>query len=109
MNRALEFDYQQTYKLMRKFRNFSKDEANIVDYLMQLDAFEGTYSDFTRAIGAKDSCMTNIRKSLLKLSDMGIVHIVHKYCDEERKGKRSNPMKACYIMDGWLDTFLNED
>ena len=47
----MDFDYGETYILMRKFRELTKQEVRIMDYLMKMDVFEGTYSELAKAIG----------------------------------------------------------
>ena len=99
----MEFDYQQTYQLMRKFRDLGNTEVLIMDYLMQTDVAEVTVSQLARIIGQDSS---NTQKALNKLEKRGIVCIVRKYYEDERKG-RCNPMKECYIVDGWLHCLLH--
>lgn len=38
---TMNFDYGETYTLMRKFRELTKQEVRIMDYLMKMDVFEG--------------------------------------------------------------------
>lgn len=37
---------------------------------------------------------------------MGIVNIVNVYYEDEAKDHNSNPMKSCFIVDGWMYAFL---
>lgn len=101
----MNFNYSETYTLMRKFRELTKQEVRIMDYLMKMFVFEGAYSDLARAIGDEALC-SNVRKSLLHLQSMGIVNIVNVYCEDEAKEHKNNPMKACFISDGWMYAFL---
>ena len=39
MSDTMGFDYGETYTLMRKFRDLTKQEVRIMDYLMQMDVF----------------------------------------------------------------------
>lgn len=105
MSYTMNFDYGETYTLMRKFRELTKQEVRIMDYLMKMDVFEGTYSELTKAIGDETLC-SNVRKALLHLQSMGIVNIVNVYYEDEAKDHKSNPMKACFIVDGWMYAFL---
>lgn len=100
-----DFDYGETYTLMRKFRDLTKQEVRIMDYLMKIDVFEGTYSELAKAIGDETLC-SNVRKALLHLQSMGIVNIVNVYYEDEAKNHKSNPMKACFIVYGWMHAFL---
>ena len=100
------YDYKQTYRLMRKFASLSINEIRIIDYLMQTDVAELTYSGLTEAIGLdKKKAVSNVRKAVLHLQELGIVCIVNKYAENERKAS-SNPMTACFVVDGWMDNFL---
>lgn len=105
MSYTMNFDYGETYTLMRKFRELTKQEVRIMDYLMKMDVFEGTYSELVKAIGNEKLC-SNVRKALLHLQSMGIVNIVNVYYEDEAKDHKSNPMKACFIVDGWMYAFL---
>lgn len=105
MSDTMGFDYAETYTLMHKFRELTKQEVRIMDYLMKMDVFEGTYSELAKAIGDEKMC-SNVRKSLLRLQSMGIVNIVNVYSEDEAKDHNSNPMKACFIVDGWMYAFL---
>lgn len=105
MSDTMGFDYGETYTLMRKFRELTKQEVRIMDYLMKVSVFEGTYSDLAKAIGDEKLC-SNVRKSLLHLQSMGIVNIVNVYYEDEAKEHNSNPMKACFIVDGWMYALL---
>ena len=101
------YDYKQTYNLMRKFNELSVTEIRIMDCLMQTDIAKLTYSKLTEAIGLdKKKMVSNVRKSILHLQELGIVCIVNKYAEGECKA-RSNPMTACFIVDGWMDNLLN--
>ena len=100
-----QFDYGEIYALMRKFRNLSKQEVRILDYLMARDYADITYSELARELGDEKN-VSNVRKSLLNLQSMGIVCIVNKHYEDEEEQHRNNPMKACYIVDGWLLAFL---
>lgn len=105
MSDTMGFDYGETYTLMHKFRDLTKQEVRIMDYLMKIGVFEGTYSELAKAIGDEKLC-SNVRKALLRLQSMGIVNIVNVYCEDEAKDHSSNPMKACFIADGWMYAFL---
>ena len=101
------YDYKQTYNLMRKFNELSATEIRIMDYLMQTDVAKLTYSELTEVIGLdKRKMVSNVRKAILHLQKIGIVCIVNKYTEDERKAY-SNPMTACFIVDGWMDNLLN--
>lgn len=100
----LDLDYQQTYQLMRKFRELGKVEVLIMDYLMQRRYAEVTYSELGKIIG-KDT--SNTRKAVQNLENRGIVHIVHKSYDDENDCG-CGPMVACFIVDGWMHILLED-
>ena len=100
------FSYQDKYKLMRKFYNLSASEVRIMDYLMERDYAEITYSKLTEELGLDKQKMTsNVRKAILHLQKLGIVYVVNKYAEDESPVS-GNPMKACFIVDGWMDNLL---
>lgn len=101
------YDYKQTYNLMKKFNELSITEIRIMDYLMQTNVAELTYSELTEAIGLdKKKMVSNVRKAILHLQELKIVCVVNKYAEDERKA-HSNPMTACFIANGWMDNLLN--
>lgn len=99
----MQFDYNETYQLMRKFHDLGKNETLIMDYLFKQSVAEVTYSQLAKAIGQKD--MSNVRKAILNLEQMGLVNICRKY-EENEAPKNSNPMIACFIVDGWMERLL---
>lgn len=88
---------------MRKFHDLGKNETLIMDYLFEQSVAEVTYSQLAKAIEQKD--MSNVRKAVLNLEQMGLVNICRKY-DEEEAPNSSNPMIACFIVDGWMERLL---
>lgn len=89
---------------MRKFRELGKIETLIMDYLMQTDVAEVTYSELAKAIN-KDT--SNTRKAVLSLENRGIVHIVRTSYDDDNDCD-CGPMVACYIVDDWMHIFLGD-
>lgn len=100
----LDLDYQQTYQLMRKFRELGKIEVLIIDYLMSTDVAEVTYSELAKIIG-KDT--SNTRKAVQSLENRGIIHVVYKSYDDENDCG-CGPMVACFIVDGWMHILLGD-
>lgn len=99
----MQFDYNETYQLMRKFHDLGKNETLIMDYLFKQSVAEVTYSGLAKAIGYND--MSNIRKAALNLENMGLINICRKY-EEGEAPKNSNPMVACFIVDDWMERLL---
>ena len=103
------FSYKNEYKLMRKFYNLSAIEVHIMDYLMERDYAEITYSKLTEELGLDKKKMTsNVRKAILHLQELKLVCVVNKYYVDERPAN-SNPMKACFIVDGWMENLLKAE
>ena len=100
----MSFTYNETYQLMRKFHDLGKCEVQIFDYLFEHSVVEITYAELTKVIGQTDT--SNVRKAILRLEKMGLVCIVRKYDEDEASKYRNNPMKACFIVDGWLERLL---
>lgn len=94
---------------MRKFKNLTKNEVRIMDYLMKRDVAEGTYSEFTAELGLPKTFVSNVRKALTHLEKTGCVCIVRKYDENEEQNHTNNPMTACFVADGWLNGFLVAD
>ena len=103
------YNYKDTYKLMRKFYNLGANEVRIMDYLMERDVAEITYSKLTEEIGLdKKTMVSNVRKAVLHLQELKLVCVINKYAGDECKAN-SNPMKACFIVDGWMDNLLKAE
>lgn len=103
------YKYKDTYKLMRKFYNLGASEVRIMDYLMERDVAEITYSKLTEEIGLnKKTMVSNVRKAVLHLQELKLVCVVNKYTEGECKAN-SNPMKACFIVDDWMDNLLKAE
>lgn len=105
-----EFSHKDKYKLMRKFYNLSASEVRIMDYLMERAYAEITYSKLTEELGLDKQKMTsNVRKAILHLQELGIVYVVNKYYADDECQINPNPMKACFIVDGWMDNLLKAE
>lgn len=95
------FDDEVMYGFMRKFYELTPNEVRIMDFLMPMSEYFGTYSDITCELGLDIKNVSNIRKAILSLEKRGIV-----YVERESKG-RCNPMVSCYIVEGWLHALAN--
>ena len=103
-------NYKNTYKLMRNFYNLGINEVRIIDYLMDKEVEITTYCRLTRSLGLEVSKHSpNIRKAMLHLQELGIVCIVNEYDEEESKKHKSNPMRACFLIDGWMESLLEKE
>lgn len=103
-----DFDYKKMYKFARCFYELNPLEVEIIDYLFQYDVAEVDYTSLAKAVGKDNS---NIRKAALKLQEKGIVCIVNKYTEDEVKEKniKINPIKAMFIVDGWIDNLIKNN
>lgn len=102
----MNYSYKQTYELMRKFYNLGVNEVRIMDYLMDKDVVKVSYSELTENLGMDKKLVSNIRKAVLHLQKLGLICVVNRYLEDENK-TYTNPMIACFIVDGWLDNLLN--
>lgn len=50
---TMDFDYDETYTLMRKFRELTKQEVRIMDYLMKMSVFEGRIATLPKLLAMK--------------------------------------------------------
>lgn len=89
---------------MRKFRELGKIEVLIMDYLMNTDVAEVTYSELGKII---DKDTSNTRKAVQRLENRGIVHVVYKSYDDENDCG-CGPMVARFIVDGWMHILLGD-
>lgn len=110
----MQYNYQETFELMKAYHSLGEPENKIIQYLMKMDYFEGNYVELAKEINMEQG---NLRNFLLYLDALGIVNIVRsKYIDEvkqyirkdRRKASTHNKMKACYLVDGWMDILVNQ-
>lgn len=107
----MEKTYEETFDLMVAYHKLGERENKIIQYLMTMSAFDGSYSELAKKLNMNYS---NLRFILLYLDALGIVHIVRdKYIDEEKtivrkdgKTMTFNKMKACFLVDGWMDILV---
>ena len=108
-----DFNYEKTFELMKAYGELGAIERRIMEYLFKLDFFEGTYSQLAKEINMDARNLTN---TLKYLNALGIVYIKNeKYLDEleftNKNGKihtSINKMKACFIVDGWMETLIRK-
>lgn len=101
----MKFDYNNTFRLMKAFDKLSKMEKLLIDYLFPESYVEITYSQFAKEA---DLNVSNLRNALLHLQELKLVCIVNKYDTEEyaKRNIKYNPMKACFLVDGWMENLL---
>lgn len=98
------YNYQQIYELMKKFYELDGIQVRIIEHLMKEGYVKAKYSELTEDLGFDKAKMSsNVRKSLIRLHELGIVYIVYK------DTKISHPMEACYLVDNWMENLLNAD
>lgn len=109
----LDMDYKKTFELAKAYAALGAKERQIMEYLFEQD-FEGGYSELSKTLKMDQS---NLRNTLKYLEALGVVHIGYcKYIDElkfktNKNGKiitSHNPMRYCFIVDGWMDTLINQ-
>lgn len=109
-----DFNYKKTFEFAKAYAELGVKERKIMEYLFEFDVFEGGYSKLAREINMD---ARNLRNELKYLEALGIVNICYdKYIDElefkqNKNGKiitSHNHMKACFIVDGWMDTIIRK-
>lgn len=91
------------YRLMRKFYDLGMNEVRIIDLLSEHKTIDATYMELTALIGLPKHECSNVRKSVLRLHDAGIVSISFRY---EVPKARSNPMAVCTLTKDWMEKLL---
>lgn len=101
------FNYNNTFKLMKNYKEkLNINETRIIDYLIDYDYVELSYTELTICLGLDKNIYTsNVRKAILHLEELGIVCIVRK--ETKEPGKTSRSMRACYLVDDWMKNLLN--
>ena len=92
----MKYNYGETFELMQAYSNLGCREHKIIEHLMTMEMYEGTYSNLEKKLNIACS---NLRKSLIYLDSIGIIHIVKK--------DNSLAMKACFLIDNWLDVLID--
>lgn len=109
MSYDYRFDYGEIYTLMRKFKNLTKTEVRIMDYLVKRNVAEVTYSQLTTELGLPKTFVSNVHKAMKHLEMIGCVCIVRRHDEDDDRNHSNNPMTACFVADGWLNGFLVAD
>lgn len=109
----LDMNYEKTFELAKAYAQLGVKERKIMECLFEKD-FMGSYSELAKMLNID---VSNLRNALKYLEALGIVHIGYcKYIDElkfkrNKNGKvitSYNPMKYCYIVDGWMETLIEQ-
>lgn len=110
----MELNYNKTFELMKIYAFLGVKEQAIIEYLVEVNNFEGGYSKLGRKI---DMEVSNLRNTLRYLDALGIVKIcydkpmneIETYKDKNGKTlKKHNHMKSCYLVNGWFDILIRE-
>jgi predicted transcriptional regulator with HTH domain len=105
---------EKTFELMKAYAELGLQERKIIEYLYELEIFEGDYSQLAREVNLD---ISNLRKTLKYLDSLSIVFIkTEKYLDEvklktNRNGKTYttyNKMEYCFLVEGWTDILVNQ-
>ena len=108
----LDFNYKKTFEVIKAYAELGFKERKIMEYLFELDVFEGGYSDLARQVNLD---VSNVRNTIKYLDALGVVNICFDKPINEiefyqnKNGKmiaKHNNMKACFIVDGWLDVLI---
>lgn len=104
IDRYVNFDCNETYRLMKKFREFNACEVRILDYLMTHDVYEGSYQDLTEIIGMKAGNVTNVCKAINHLEKAGIVGVMRR--ESAHDGAITSHVDGFYLIDEWMYALL---
>lgn len=100
-------EYNEVFELCKKFHTLGKLEVKIMDYLWKNEEHHMTYTELSRAIGEKDTNITNVRKAVIKLYKHGIINADCYVLDDNWEDtEKCKPITICYIVDGWIQQFL---
>ena len=100
------FDYEQLFELMVRYSHLGVVERKIIEYLFPHELVKMTRNELASAIGSDKS---DVGKMVHKLEQRGIIHIIHKYNEQDSQNHATNPMIGCYIVEGWLENLLKMD
>lgn len=105
---------EKKMELMKAYASLGLQERKIIEYLYELERFEGDYSQLARKVNLD---ISNLRKTLKYLDSLSIVFIkTEKYLYElklktNRSGKTYttyNKMEYCFLVEGWTDILVNQ-
>lgn len=91
--------YNDSFNLMRAYSGLAKLDRDIIEKLFEVGTMDCTYSSLAKDL---DADVANVRKSILRLEQLGVVYIVKKVSHR----KQYKPMVACFLIDGWMDHLL---
>lgn len=95
-----EFNYKETFELMKAYNKLGDIEQKIIKYLMTIEVYNGNNSELSRKLNIDCS---NLSKCLAYLDVIGIIIICVD--DKERRYKKT---KSCSLADEWLDILLEQ-
>lgn len=104
INRYVNFDCNETYRLMKKYREFNACEVRILDYLMKHDVYMGSYQELTEVIGMKIGNISNVCKAINHLEKMGIVGVIRR--ESVHDGAITSYVDGFYLIDEWMYALL---
>lgn len=100
------FDYDQLFTIMVNYSRLGVVERKIIEYLFPHELVKMTRNELAKAIGSDKS---DVGKMVQRLEQRGIIHIIHKYNEQDAQNHSANPMIGCYIIEGWLENLLRMD
>ena len=95
-----EFNYEETFELMKAYNELGDIEQKIIKYLMTIDVYNGSNSELSRNLNID---VSNLSKCLTYLDVIGIIIIC-----ADNKERRYKKTKSCSLADGWLDILLEQ-
>ena len=107
-------NYKKTFEFAKAYAELGIKERKIMEYLFELDVFEGGYSKLAKQINLDAS---NVRNTIKYLDALGIVNICYDKSINELEFKQDkngkiitshNHMKACFIVDDWMEILMKQ-
>lgn len=99
-----DFDYYKTFNLCKAYANLGIRKQRIIEFLFSVDAFTGTYTEFTKQLIKNQDLqlsikqnISNIRKDLKYLEENNIIHI----------GNAVKNKKLIFLLDDWMNSLVN--
>lgn len=96
----MKLNYNNTFELMKIYSKLGETERKVIEYLFELETFEGNYSQLARAVNIDVSDLTH---SLKYLNALGLVYIGYK-----QEIKKFKIMTTCFLVYGWLETLHHQ-
>lgn len=100
-------EYRELGALCFAFGRLPRLEQEIVEYLFQMDAFEGNFSELTRALNHDAKKLaSNVRRACFDLERRCMVCICFK---RDENDDLTHSVEAIFLVDGWQNGLVSHD